>query len=91
MNIGKSCIEGGAAASGYVVAFCTLNQHACSMKLLGHKRIESTMLYTQLIEFSDHECSCKVADSVEEAKALVEAGFEYVTAFEGHMLFRKRA
>ncbi|MCK5631498.1 hypothetical protein KAH85_02970 [Candidatus Bathyarchaeota archaeon] len=60
------------------------------MKLLGHKRIESTMLYTQLIDFSDHEYTCKVADSVKEAKALVEAGFEYVTAFDGHRLFRKR-
>jgi hypothetical protein len=60
------------------------------MKLLGHKRIESTMFYTQLIDFSDHEYSCKVADSVEEAKALVEAGFEYVTSFEDHRLFRKR-
>jgi hypothetical protein len=60
------------------------------MKLLGHKRIESTMLYTQLIEFSDHEYACKVADTVKEAKVLVEAGFEYVTAFDGHRLFRKR-
>lgn len=48
------------------------------------------MLYTQLIDFSDHEYTCKVADSVKEAKALVEAGFDYVTAFDGHRLFRKR-
>jgi hypothetical protein len=33
---------------------------------------------------------CKVAHSAEEAKALIEAGFEYVTTTpEGLMLFRK--
>lgn len=60
------------------------------MQVQGHKKMESTLLYTQLIEFSDHEYTCKVAVSVKEAKALVEAGFEYVTAFDGHRLFRKR-
>jgi len=59
-------------------------------KLLGHKRIESTLLYTQLVDFRDHEYSCKVAETVKEAKELVEAGFEYVTSFEGYKLFRKR-
>lgn len=59
-------------------------------KLLGHKRIESTMLYTQLIDFSEHEYSCKVAETVDEAKKLVEAGFEFVADFEGYKLFRKR-
>jgi len=59
-------------------------------KLLGHKRIESTMLYTQLIDFSEHEYNCKVAANVEEAKKLVEAGFEFVTDFDAYKLFRKR-
>jgi len=59
-------------------------------KLLGHKRIESTLLYTQLVDFRDHEYSCKAAETVKEAKELVEAGFEYVTSFEGYKLFRKR-
>jgi len=59
-------------------------------KLLGHERIESTMLYTQLIDFSEHEYSCKVAENVDEAKKLVEAGFEFVTDFGGYRLFRKR-
>ena len=48
------------------------------------------MLYTQLIDFSEHEYSCKVAENVDEAKKLVEAGFEFVTDFEGYKLFRKR-
>jgi len=59
-------------------------------KLLGHKRIESTLLYTQLIDFSEHEYACKVAENVDEAKKLVEAGFEFVTDFEEYKLFRKR-
>ncbi len=59
-------------------------------KLLGHKRIESTMLYTQLIDFSEHEYNCKVAENVEEAKKLVETGFEFVTDFDAYKLFRKR-
>jgi hypothetical protein len=59
-------------------------------QLLGHKRIESTLLYTQLIDFQDYEYSCKVARTVQEAKELVEAGFEFVTLFEDVRLFRKR-
>jgi len=34
--------------------------------------------------------ACKAAETVKEAKELVEAGFEYVTSFEGYKLFRKR-
>ena len=63
--------------------------HAYVKKLLGHKRIESTLLYTQLVDFSEHEYTCKVAESVDEAKKLVEAGFEFVTDFEGYKLFKK--
>ena len=48
------------------------------------------MLYTQLIDFSEHEYACKVAGNVDEAKKLVEAGFEFVTDFDGCKLFRKR-
>ena len=59
-------------------------------KLLGHKRIKSTILYTQLINFQDYEYSCKVAGTVKEAKELVEAGFEFVTSFEDVKIFRKR-
>jgi hypothetical protein len=33
---------------------------------------------------------CKVAKSVEEAKRLLEEGFDYVTEIEGMKLFRKR-
>jgi len=32
----------------------------------------------------------KVASSLEEAVKLIEAGFEYVTEYEGKKMFRKR-
>jgi predicted RNase H-like HicB family nuclease len=33
---------------------------------------------------------CKVAKTVDEAKRLLEEGFDYVTEIEGMKLFRKR-
>jgi len=61
------------------------------MKLLGHKNIKNTLIYTQLIEFKDDEYTCKAATTSEEAKQLIEAGFEYIcTAVGDIMLFRKR-
>lgn len=61
-------------------------------KLLGHKRIENTMKYTQLIQFKDDDYTVKVATDIEKAKELVKAGFEYVTGeyHDGGKLFRKR-
>jgi len=60
------------------------------MRLLGHENIQNTLVYTHLVEFHDSEFICKVARTVEEAKALVESGFDYVTEVEGVKLFRKR-
>ena len=51
-------------------------------QLLGHKRIENTMLYTQLISFGSDEYASAVAKTLEEARKLVEEGFEYVTDIE---------
>lgn len=59
-------------------------------QLLGHKRIEATMIYTQLITFETDDYHVKVATSLKEACDLVEAGFEYVTDMEQHKIFRKR-
>jgi len=58
--------------------------------LLGHRRIENTMVYTHLISFGTDDYACKVAHNVEECTALIEAGFEHVTDCEGAKLFRKR-
>ena len=61
------------------------------MKLLGHKNINNTLIYTQLIDFESDEYHSAVACNVEEARKLIEAGFEYVcTTPENIMLFRKR-
>ena len=60
-------------------------------RLLGHKRIENTLVYTHLIDFGDDEYISKVFRTAEEASKLVEAGFEYVcTTPENLMLFKKR-
>jgi integrase len=61
------------------------------MKLLGHKSIKNTLVYTQLIEFNDNEqFVCKVAKTVQEASTLIESGFEYICAMDDVKLFRKR-
>lgn len=57
---------------------------------MGHKRIENTLIYTHLIRFSDEEYVSAVARTVEEARKLVEAGFEHVCNHDDVMLFRKR-
>jgi len=59
-------------------------------QLLGHKSITNTILYTQLISFESDEYSSAVAKTLDEARKLVEAGFEYVTDVGGSKLFRKR-
>jgi integrase len=60
-------------------------------KLLGHRNLKMTLRYIQLISLPQNEdYICKTATSVEEAKELIEAGFEYVTDMDSHKLFRKR-
>jgi len=62
------------------------------MRILGHRNINNTLRYTQLIKTEDDEFISKVAKTVEEACALVEAGYEYVTEFRNEEIkvFRKR-
>jgi integrase len=58
---------------------------------LGHKKIETTMLYTQLITFTENEeYNCKTATNIKEATELIEHGFQYITDIDGTKLFRKR-
>jgi len=57
---------------------------------MGHKRITSTLIYTQLLSLQDDEWTCQTATNVEQSKQLIEAGFEYVTDQDGLKLFRKR-
>ena len=59
-------------------------------ELLGHKKIETTLIYTRLMEVSDGEYVSAIARTVEEARKLIEEGFEYVCEIDGVKLFRKR-
>jgi integrase len=60
------------------------------MQLLGHKNIKNTLVYTHLVDFGSDEYVCKIAKTVDEAKSLIENGFEHVTDVDGMKLFRKR-
>jgi len=60
------------------------------MQMLGHKNINNTLVYTQLIDFKNDEYTSKVAKTVEETCQLIEAGFEYVCDLDGSKIFRKR-
>jgi hypothetical protein len=58
---------------------------------MGHKKIETTLVYTQLLQFErDENYKCKIAKNINEATQLIESGFEYITEMEGTKLFRKR-
>ncbi len=49
------------------------------------------LLYTQLIKTEDNEeYVSKAAETIEDARKLVEAGFEYICEIEDVKLFRKR-
>jgi integrase len=57
---------------------------------MGHKRIATTLLYTQLLDLKDDEWTVRVASSIYEFTALLESGFEYVSDYEGRKVLRKR-
>ena len=52
-------------------------------EILGHKSLNNTMLYTQLISFKDDDFTATVAHSEEEACKLIEAGFDFVAITTG--------
>jgi len=58
---------------------------------LGHKKLETTLIYTQLVNFNEEDgFYSATAETIEKACKLVETGFEYVTEIDGVKLFRKR-
>ncbi len=59
-------------------------------RILGHRRLDSTLVYTQLVSFEEDEYHVKVAKTVEEACELAKAGFDYFTTMDGVQIFRKR-
>ena len=60
------------------------------MQVLGHKNINNTLIYTQLINFKDDDYIAKVAHSEQEVCQLLEAGFEYVCDYDRDKILRKR-
>jgi hypothetical protein len=60
------------------------------MRLLGHKRIQNTLIYTQLINFESDQFHSATATNVEEARKLIEAGVSFVWAMDNVNLFSKR-
>jgi len=63
-------------------------------QLLGHKSVINTEIYIHieqaLYSQEDAEYITRVASSLKGARALLEAGFEYVTDMNGYKIFRKR-
>jgi integrase len=62
--------------------------------VLGHKDIESTMIYINIeqalfLETSD-EFTCKIATTAEQAAQLIETGFTEAAVIDGKHLFKKR-
>jgi integrase len=59
--------------------------------LLGHKDITTTTIYTHMVNFEADAYNTSVALNVDEARKLIEAGFEYVTGNydDGGKIFRK--
>ena len=61
------------------------------MQFLTHKRIENTLLYTQLVEFEGKDDYVyKVARTPNEIQDLIENGFDYICDQDDLKFFRKR-
>jgi hypothetical protein len=63
-------------------------------EFLGHRKVETTLLYVQLAEVifkeTSDEFTVRVASKPEDIQALLEIGFEYVCEKDGLLYFRKR-
>ena len=63
-------------------------------QFLGHKKVETTLLYIQLAEaiFKENtdEFHVRVANKPDEIKPLLETGFEFICEKDELMCFRKR-
>jgi len=57
---------------------------------MGHRKIETTLLYTQLLNLNEAEFTSAVAKNTDEVCKLIEQGFEFVCDMDWIKLFRKR-
>jgi hypothetical protein len=64
------------------------------MQFLGHRSITNTLKYVQieaaLFQDENEGFICKAANNVDEAKTLIEVGFDYVCELNSVKLFRRR-
>jgi hypothetical protein len=59
------------------------------MQILVHRKLQNTLIYTQIIDFKDDEYTARVASSEKEVCQLIKAGFEYVSDYNGNKIFRR--
>lgn len=57
--------------------------------VIGLKSIINTQIYTHLCDFSSEEYYSAVAETIDEARKLIESGFSFVCNMEGVKLFSK--
>ncbi len=57
---------------------------------LGHRDINSTLIYTHLVTFEGDEYHTATVKTIKEDEELLKAGFEYVTERDGIKIYRKR-
>ena len=74
---------------GTMIAQYTHGNILTVQKLLGHKNIRNTMKYIGMIDFKDSDFEVTTASTVDEAKRILEQGFDYITEKAGIMLFRR--
>jgi site-specific recombinase XerC len=60
------------------------------MRLLGHKSIKNTLIYTHLIDTEGDDYISKVARNLDEACKLIKTGLDYVCEMDNAKIFRKR-
>jgi hypothetical protein len=61
------------------------------MKMLGHKSITSTLLYTQIVSFEGDEYDVKIEESKERIEVRLKVGYEWVGQDnKGQVYLRKR-
>jgi len=75
--------------------FATMTYHKTrdilfTKQQMGHSKIETTLIYTQLINANDDEWISKVASTQQERQQLIDNGFEYIDTIDGLSYFRKR-
>ena len=56
----------------------------------GHRNINSTLIYTHLVNFEGDEYHTAIAKTIKEDEELLKSGFEYVTERDEIKIYRKR-